>query len=86
MLKVVEVALVKVGLTLKANAKVGVATHHQPYAPFNKIDDIERKVEQLAHLRRVNALMVYQPFVDINAGVHKEHSKQVDCHMTTQRW
>ena len=75
MLKVVHVSLVGIGFSFKANAEVSVATHHKPYPPFNKVDDIERKVEQLAHLCCVNALMVYQPLAYIHASVYEEHSK-----------
>lgn len=59
--QIAEVVAVGVCLALEGYVAIGsvvVAVLHQPYKPFQDIDNVERDEQHLAHLRRVDSLVV----------------------------
>lgn len=78
--KIVQVALVGVGLALKRDVTVGVAAHRQPDDPLHHIGHVEKHEQHLALLCRVDALVVHQFLAQIDTRVHKQDAHQVDGH------
>ena len=85
LLKIMIVILIIVGLTLKTDVEVGISPEEQPDKPLKEINDIERQVEQFAHLRRVDALMVDEALGNLNVGMHKKHAKEIDGGVVARR-
>lgn len=59
MLQVLQVAVVAVGLALKRDVPVGIASHDQSYHPLYQVQYIKQHITKLTHLSSVNALVVY---------------------------
>jgi hypothetical protein len=78
MAQIIHVSLIGIGLALKRDVSIGIATHGQPDEPFNKIGKKEEHKQHLALLGRVNALMVHHLVAQVYPWVHKKHSQQID--------
>lgn len=85
MLQIVKVALIGIGLTLKRDIAVGIATHGQSYQPFQEIGEVEEHKKHLALLSRVDALMIHQLIAQVHPRVHKKHSQQINCCESLER-
>lgn len=79
------VVLVGIGLTLKRDATIGIATQGQSQQPLHHIEHIEQDVAQLTHLCRVNALMIHQPCRHMHPWSHQHQAKKIDGSEATQR-
>ena len=77
-LQVIHIALVGIGLTLKRDIPVGIAAHRQAHQPFAQISDEEEHEQHLALLRRVDSFVVHHLVAQVNPGMHKQHTQQVD--------
>ena len=77
--QVVEIALVGIGLALKRDVAIGIATQGQSHEPLDKVGQIEEDKEHLALLGRVNALMIHQLVAQVHPMMHKKHPQQVHC-------
>lgn len=77
--------LLVVGLSLKGDVAVGIAFHGQPHKPFYKIEDVEEDEAEFFHLRRVNALMIYQMIGNVDTMMHQHETKNVDCREPLER-
>ena len=78
MVQIVQVALVGIGLALKRDIAVGIASHGQPNQPLKEVSHIEKHVEHLALLGRVYAFVVHHLVAQVNPRMHKQHSQQID--------
>ena len=78
MFQIVKVALIGIGLTLKRDVAVGIASHGQPHQPFKEIGKVEEHKKHLALLCSVDAFMVHQFIAQIHSGVHKKHPQQIN--------
>ena len=76
--QIVQVALIAMGLALKRDVAVGIATHEEADNPLKEIGNVKEHEQHLALLRRVDALVIQQLMAQIDARVHKHHPQQVD--------
>lgn len=76
--QIVQVALVTMGLALKRDVAVSIATHAEADEPLKEIGNVKEHEQHLALLRRVDALVIQQLMAQINARMHKHHPQQVD--------
>ena len=66
-LQIAEVMAIGISLTLKTYIPIGlvpVTIAHEPQQPLKDIDDIKRQEEHLAHLSRMDTLVVDHIAVD----------------------
>ncbi len=77
--QIFKIALIGIGLTLKRDVTIGIASHGQPHKPLQQVGHIEEHKQHLALLCRVDALMVNQLIADVNPMVDKENPQQIDC-------
>ena len=83
--QVIQVALVGISLAFKGNVAVSVAAHGQSHQPLDAIGQIKENNEHLALLGSVDALVVHQLVTQVNAGMHKKHSQQINCCESLER-
>ena len=76
--QVIQVALVGISLAFKGNVAVSVAAHGQSHQPLDAIGQIKENNKHLALLGSVDALVVHQLIAQVNAGMHKKHSQQIN--------
>ena len=76
--QVAGVLLVGIGLALKRDVAVGIATHGQTHHPLEEISQIEKHIQHLALLRRVYAFVVNQFIAQVHARVHKNNPQQIN--------
>ena len=79
MVQIVKVALVGIGLPLKRDIAVGIATHREPDEPLDDVSQIKEDVEHLALLGSVDALVVHHLVAQIDPMMDKKYSQQIDC-------
>jgi len=79
MVQIVQVALVGIGLALKRDIAVGIASHGQPDQPLKEVSHIEKHVEHLALLGGVDALVVHHLVAQIDPVMDKKYPQQIDC-------
>ena len=85
MLQVIQIALVGIGFALKGDVAISIAPHGQSHQPLDAIGKIKEDKQHLALLGGVDAFMVHQLIVQVNARMHKKCSQQVDCCESLER-
>ena len=78
MFQVIQVALVGISLAFKGDVAISIAPHGQSHQPLDAIGKIKEDKQHLALLGGVNALMVHQFITQVNAGMHKKCSQQIN--------
>ena len=78
MLQVIQVTLVSISLAFKGDVAISIAPHGQPHQPLDAIGKIKEDKQHLALLGGVDALMVHQFITQVNAGMHKKCSQQIN--------
>ena len=85
MFQVIQVALVGISLALKGNVAISITPHGQSHQPLDAIGKIKEDKQHLALLSGVDALMVHQFITQVNAGMHKKCSQQINCRESLER-
>ena len=78
MLQVIQVTLVRISLAFKGYVAISIAPHGQSHQPLDAIGKIKEDKQHLALLGGVDALMVHQFITQVNAGMHKKCSQQIN--------
>ena len=78
MLQVIQVTLVGIGLPLKGDVAISIATHGQSHKPLDAIGKIKEDKQHLALLGGMDAFMVHQLIAQVNARMHKKCSQQIN--------
>lgn len=77
--EIAGVVLVGVGFALETDVAVGVAFAEQPPYPLQYVENIERHIPQLAHLRGVDQFVVQVSARHLRRlALDKKHAEQVD--------
>ena len=82
--QIIEIALVGIGLALKRDIAVGIATHGKPHQPLHEVGQIEEDEQHLALLCRVDALVVHQFVADVHPMMDKKNSQQINRREATE--
>lgn len=79
--QIIEVIAMSISLLLKGNGAIGaveIALNDQTHQPLQHIYYIEPHEEELAHLRRVDSLMVHQLVGEPRRVAHPQRAQQID--------
>ena len=83
-----DVVIIFIGLTLERNHAirlVEISRDHYPNQPFQTINEVERQVEQLAHLTGMDRLVTQQPIGDLHPVSYEENSENIDGRKLAER-